>query len=87
MPIQLAAYAYPHTHCAGLPLSRSPALRITTVQARRTPVHDDEGLGAALVAERGGRREAGAVAGDGDVFVGGGLWDCAKSAPIPAFPR
>ena len=50
----------------------SPALRITTVQTRRAPVHDDEGLGAALVAE--GRRgwEAGAIAGDGDVFSGTG---------------
>lgn len=55
-----------------IPIAISSALRIPTVQARRAAVHDDERLGAALVAEGGGGREAGAVAGDGDVF--GGAW-------------
>ena len=50
----------------------SPALAVPTIQARSTPVHDDERLRAALVAEGGGGREAGAVAGDGDVFGGAG---------------
>ena len=42
----------------------SPALRIPTIQTRSAPVHDDERLRAALVAEGSAGREAGAVAGD-----------------------
>lgn len=49
----------------------SPALRIPTIQTRRTPIHDHQRLGAALVAHGGAGREAGAVAGDGDVLVAG----------------
>ena len=48
----------------------SPAFRITAVQARRAAIHDDHGLGAALVAHARGRREARAVAGDFDYFLG-----------------
>src|SRR5690606_27518008 len=102
-PIALAAYAYPtsvlclstHPDASFSTSINSPALRIPTVQARRAAVHDDERLGVALVAEGGGRGEAGAVAGDGDVF--GGAWGgggagraCARSAPFcPSgiFPR
>lgn len=51
----------------------SPTLRIPTVQTRSAPIHDDQRLRVALVAEGGAGREAGAVAGDGDVFVGGGV--------------
>src|SRR5690554_6829066 len=66
--------------------SASPALAIPTIQTSRAPIHDHQRLGAALVAHRGAGREAGAVAGDFDVFfVVGGRRDGA--VPIPAFPR
>lgn len=47
----------------------SPTLRIPTIQTSRAPIHDHDGLGAALVAHGGGRRERHAFAGDFDVFV------------------
>ena len=47
----------------------SPALRIAAIQAGRAAVHQDQGLGAALVAQGRGRRERGAFAGHGDVFA------------------
>src|SRR5690606_33272737 len=48
--------------------SHSPALAIPTIQTSRAPIHDHQRLGAALVAHRRARREAGAVAGHRDVF-------------------
>src|SRR3546814_7124633 len=62
------------------------ALRIPTVQAGRTPIHDHHGLGAALVAHARGRREGGAFAGDGDV-LGGVFHVVGKSALTPALSR
>ena len=45
------------------------ALRIPTIQTSSTPIHDHDGLGVALVAHGGGRRERRAVAGDFDDFL------------------
>ena len=48
-------------------------LRISTVQACRTPIHQHQRLGAALVAHARAGREAGAVAGDFDLADGLGV--------------
>ena len=52
-------------------LKPSPALAIPAIQASRAPIHDHQRLGAALVAHGGAGREAGAVAGHGDVLGAG----------------
>jgi len=74
----------------GLGVTKSPTLRIPTIQTRRTPIHDHLGLGVALVAHGGAGREARAVAGDGDVLfvVGGAVGDGRgrRSDPSPALP-
>src|SRR5690606_735880 len=76
----------PSSSCDHQMRTASPALAIPTIQTSRAPVHDHQRLGAALVAHGGAGREAGAVAGDFDVFfVVGGRRDGA--VPIPAFPR
>src|SRR5689334_7028381 len=38
-------------------IASSPALAIPTIQARRTPIHHDDGVRVALVAHRGAGRE------------------------------
>src|SRR5690606_40901719 len=65
---------------------RLAALAIPTIQASRAPIHDHQRLRAALVAHRGAGREAGAVAGDFDVFVAG-AGRGGRLAPLPALPR
>lgn len=55
-------------------LRTSPTLRIPTVQTRRAPIHDDDGVRVALVAHGGAGRKGGRVlrgalgAGAGEVF-------------------
>src|SRR5690606_38745943 len=48
---------------------RSTALAVAAIQAGGAAVHDDGGLGVALVAHGGAGREAGALAGDGHGLV------------------
>src|SRR3546814_3911111 len=69
-----------------MPTPSLATLRVTTIQTSRTPIHDHHGLGAALVAHAGRRREGGAVAGDGDV-LGGVFHVVGKGALTPALFR
>ena len=41
----------------------SPTLRIPTIQTRRTPIHDDDGVRVALVAQRGAGGECAGIVG------------------------
>src|SRR3546814_16484324 len=69
-----------------MPTPSLATFRVTTIQTSRTPIHDHHGLGAALVAHAGRRREGGAVAGDGDV-LGGVFHVVGKGALTPALFR